>query len=66
MFKEPTVSVVIPSVILKPTKIVIIRDAIKEIFLKAIHNKLPTRIILNIEAFKAPFVTELNSSWSRI
>ena len=62
MFKEPTVNVIIPSVILKPTKIVIIKAAIKNTFLKAIHSKVPTKIILKKDAFKAPFVTELNSS----
>ena len=62
MFKEPTVNAIIPSVILKPTKIVIIKDAIKNTFLKAIHNKVPTKIILKKDAFKAPSLTELNSS----
>ena len=53
MFKEPTVNATIPSVILKPTKIVIIKAAIKNTFLKAIHsNKVPTKIILKKDTLK--------------
>ena len=54
MFSLPTVTEVIPKVIIKPIKIENNRESIIFIFLKEIARTKEIKIILKIEAFIAP------------